>query len=151
MKRIFLHSICLIFAGIFLTIGGGVNVADYCCDLCAQHRQSLFSAQSCCADIHANHSHHEPIAKNCCKSHQTADCKSVVNDENACRLYWLSVDNLTIDHAVSFDFFAAVIAEITDLVPDFSAKPTLFEQTVFSNAPPLSGREILLHSSLLII
>lgn len=115
MKKGISHIISLSLAYLFLTVGCGVNIAEYCCKSCAEHGERMFTVGSC-NDVHKNHHHHEHVESNCCEHphhvQTPSDHETCSASGNACKLERLKTSEPTLSKAqiiVHFSFLAAIL------------------------------------------
>lgn len=154
MKRFTLHIISLSLAYLFLTVGCGANVTDYCCNLCEEHGSQMFTSNSC-EEVHTHH-HDNNSEDNACCNHQAASKKqsSETNfSENGqkCELHRLQIEEPIVqaELALAHVTFVTLIFTQEPLVSSTeTTKPVDF---ICLKAPPKSGRDILSKISILTI
>jgi len=154
MKRITLHIISLSLAYLFLTVGSGVNVTDYCCSSCAEEGTSMFTSHSC-EEVHAHHNHHEHAEKSCCNIHNTSKKQATGTNyterSKRCELHRLSLEEPTVEAPLILAHFSFVAVVFTQEPFDISTQTIKRVEFNSLKAPPESGRDILSQISTLTI
>lgn len=152
MNKLIKHSVSLLLAIFFVFAGSGMNIIQYCCNICSEHGIEEVAEKSC-SSFH----HH---ADDCCgtsEDHKHADdiaCSDITHHTQGCHILRLNVETpVLVDGATEIIFptqFLAVFHFIhADLV--LSAENEILP----THSPPNyifpSGREILSQKSVLII
>jgi len=154
MKRITLHIISLSLAYLFLTVGSGVNVTDYCCSLCAEQGTSMFTSNSC-EEVHAHHNHHGHAGKPCCEHHYASKKQAAGTNYTErgkrCELHRLSLEEPTVEAQLILTHFSFVAVIFTQEPSDINTQAIKRVDFSCLKAPPKSGRNILSKISMLTI
>ncbi len=161
MKQKMSHIFIVLMAVYIGFAAMGVNVFHYCCEACHDHGSSYFHYVSC-SDVHEEYSCSDCLAtseEKCCKK------RSCYSDSNKCGAVHEPVDDCGVDR-LHVDCFTVeeesektpLVIELLDMIhpmvhivslhifASFHEVSTFIEQTV-----PLSNRDILCQSSILII
>ncbi len=153
MKRIFQQILSIAMLILFLYVGMGFNVYDYCCESCANAGSSVFTTTSC-EEVHHNHHctdhhcHHVPATEPI-----PADCDSYSSHSDHCSVerYTITQTYTSVRNVVApavLEYFALSVSEFGTSVAENNTTISYFAKI----PPPLpSGRDILLASAILII
>jgi len=155
MTKISRNIVALFLAVFFLFAGSGMNIIQYCCDICSDHGIEEVAEKSCnefhhhkssCCDSEANHS----------DSHDDMACSNAEHHPKGCHVLRLHVETPT---TVAFNYSEQTIQQLSLLIfcDLFTTQPSVeFLSSKFRQQPPPdlslpSGRNILSEKSVLII
>lgn len=154
MKRFTSHIISLGLAYLFLTVGCGVNVTEFCCSLCEKQGIQMFTSSSC-EEVHAHHHHDKHAGKHCCEYHhsnqKTIKRLNLASKDKKCELHRLKVEEPTVHGQLVLTHFSFVAIVFMQEPLGLSIETTKPVEFISLKAPPDSGRDILTRISVLTI
>ncbi len=153
MKRIVHHISSVLMLAVFLYVGTGFNVYDYCCDACRNAGSAVFTTTSC-AEVHHDHDCGDKSCGHVPHGATHSDKPGInMPEPDHCEVerYTITQNFTAQTYSVAPDYtWCAVLAvsPIHKLVSALDAFVYLHRKI-----PPLlsTGRDVLLSSSILII
>lgn len=156
MANYFRNIIVFALAGFFLFAGSGMNIVNYCCDICADHGIEEVAENSCSTLHHHQNDCCESSANHNNDSHEDMACSNTSHHPNACHVLRLKVETPTIvaDNQFKTNFTDIQLFLSTAFLTIILSPDTGSKQFIAYSPPHFSlpnGREILSHKSVLII
>ena len=150
------NIIVFALAGFFLFAGSGMNIVNYCCDVCAEHGIEEVAENSCSALHHHESDCCESSAAHVDNSHEDMACSNTSHHPNGCHVLRLNVETPTIvvDNQFKTNFtgiqlFISTAFLLVNFSTDNGANQFIAHSPPNFSLP--SGREILSNKSVLII
>ncbi len=144
LKYIFVY----LFAFYFLLAGGGYNVVNYCCQLCADEGIEAVAKDSCFNVHHHTHNNHNP-------QQQDVTCSDSNHHSENCHLLRLNTDIPSFHARLLLKYYQ--IHPVDLYIPDFISYSGNTELTEENDLPPpennvsKSGRVMLAFHAVLLI
>lgn len=139
---------------LFLCLGTGFNVYNYCCDGCESVGSDVFTSTSC-EQVHENHhcDEHEQCKHIPATAHAPEGSDIIDNDSDHCNMvrHTITQINTSTPKEISWDLAQMTFVHLAQII--FTPEVYSTTQTYHWKTPPplSSGRDVLLSSSILII
>ncbi len=162
MKNNSLNILIVSFALLVVWVSGGVNINSYCCAVCKENGQKMFTTLTCeevhlqhhcleteCSHVVGAYNSHICSGEGCC-SHMHLNAKH-------CSIHRTHTILLSQEDTSDWDFSIPQIQLFFEFTPNLialtNAGDFLLNRNIISSPPPPieSGRDILSQNSLLLI